>query len=179
MASELGAPSFPGFSLSAMGELMDHDWPGNIRELRNVVERTVYRAAAIDPMLARPIGDIRIDPFHSPWRPQTTPQATQAPRAAKLIDDTLMTAAPPKPRIDRSFVEQTFDFETAILNGALAAERGHQGRAAERLGLTYHQFRGLLRKHRLGSDRARREAMQAEPKRARVPRTSTSGSLEP
>ena len=26
---------------SVLGELMDYDWPGNIRELRNVIERAV------------------------------------------------------------------------------------------------------------------------------------------
>ncbi len=173
MASELGARSFPGFSLGAMGELLDYDWPGNIRELRNVVERAVYRAAAtVDPMLSKPIAELRIDPFHSPWRPQTTPTAR---RSVDAPPDAETFAV--KPRIDRSFDDQTRDFETAVLRGALAAEQGHQGRAAERLGLSYHQFRGLLRKHGLGSDRARREAMRDATNRGRVGEESTP--LEP
>jgi hypothetical protein len=33
-------------------------------------------------------------------------------------------------------------------NGRLAKARHHQGNAAKLLGLTYHQFRALYRKHR-------------------------------
>jgi psp operon transcriptional activator len=36
-----------------------------------------------------------------------------------------------------------------LLRGALAAARYNQRKAAARLALTYHQFRGLLRKYRL------------------------------
>ncbi len=127
-----------------------------MRELRNVVERAVYRAAAAEPALAAPIDAVAIDPFESPWRPRTAVAAQAGGRAA------LARAAPPPPRVDRPFAEQTRDFEIAILRGALAAEEGRQARAAERLGLTYHQLRGLLRKHGLGSERARRRARRAE-----------------
>lgn len=37
-----------------------------------------------------------------------------------------------------------------ILDDALATHDGHQGRTAEALGLTYHQLRGLLKKHGYG-----------------------------
>ncbi len=36
----------PEFSPQAMDALMEYPWPGNIRELKNVVERMVYRARA-------------------------------------------------------------------------------------------------------------------------------------
>ncbi|WP_213270152.1 helix-turn-helix domain-containing protein [Hyphomonas sp.] len=34
-----------------------------------------------------------------------------------------------------------------LIDGALADTGGHQGKAADALGLTYHQLRGLLKKH--------------------------------
>jgi len=37
--------------------------------------------------------------------------------------------------------------EVAMLKAALAESHYHQRKAAERLGITYHQFRGLYRKH--------------------------------
>ena len=43
MSAELGWEVFPGFSATAQGALLRHPWPGNIRELKNVVERSVYR----------------------------------------------------------------------------------------------------------------------------------------
>jgi psp operon transcriptional activator len=154
MASELGAASFPGFSMGAMGLMFEHPWPGNVRELRNVVERAVYRAQAGDPALGSVIDDVRLDPFDSPWRPAAPAAGASSAAEAAPSEDAAATPAPP-PRIDEPFEAQTRAFEVAVLRGALAAEGGHQGRAAERLGLTYHQFRGLLRKHGVGSSRRR------------------------
>ena len=45
-------------------------------------------------------------------------------------------------------------FERALVTGALDVEGGHQGRAAECLGLTYDQLRGLLKKHAIRVRRA-------------------------
>ncbi|MFW5815754.1 MAG: sigma 54-interacting transcriptional regulator, partial [Wenzhouxiangella sp.] len=62
---ELGRELFAGFSPEVTQRLLDHDWPGNIRELKNVVERAVYRHEAI----AEPVTELALDPFDSPWRP--------------------------------------------------------------------------------------------------------------
>ena len=43
MCREIGLPLFPGFTERATQTLQDYRWPGNIRELKNVVERSVYR----------------------------------------------------------------------------------------------------------------------------------------
>jgi len=57
-----------GITPGAMAALTAYDYPGNVRELRNVVERAVYRHE--DP--ERPIDVINFDPFHSPWRRRRT-----------------------------------------------------------------------------------------------------------
>jgi psp operon transcriptional activator len=169
MVAELGARSFPGFSMSVMGQLMDHDWPGNFRELKIVVVRAVYRAKALDPTLSKPIDSLRIDPFESPWRPKG--MAPPAGVASTAAAESELRAPTPPPRIDTPFEDQTRAFEVAVLKGALAAEQHHQGRTAERLGLSYDQLRGLLRKHGLISDRAARRAMRGSPKRASIEET--------
>nr|WP_136249907.1 phage shock protein operon transcriptional activator [Ningiella ruwaisensis] len=64
MARELEMELFSGFSKRAKEILLDYSWPGNIRELKNVVERAVYRNS---PHL--PVHDIVIDPFESKYRP--------------------------------------------------------------------------------------------------------------
>lgn len=38
---EMNLPFEPNLSPEAMGQLMDYDWPGNIRELQNVLERAL------------------------------------------------------------------------------------------------------------------------------------------
>jgi psp operon transcriptional activator len=40
-------------------------------------------------------------------------------------------------------------FERRLIDEALSLSEGHQGKAAKYLDLTYHSFRGLLRKHGL------------------------------
>lgn len=59
MCRELGLPLFPGFSDYAKETLLAYHWPGNIRELKNVVERSVYRHGSSETEL----DNIIIDPF--------------------------------------------------------------------------------------------------------------------
>ncbi len=59
MCREIKLPLFPGFTERAKETLLNYRWPGNIRELKNVVERSVYRHGTSD----YPLDDIIIDPF--------------------------------------------------------------------------------------------------------------------
>ncbi|NQW01100.1 MAG: phage shock protein operon transcriptional activator [Rhodospirillales bacterium] len=134
MLRDLEMTSFPGFSPRAAQHLQHYDWPGNVRELRNVVERSLFYAAADN----RPIADIRIDPFDSPWRPASISSEPAGPA----------TGSAPSGAIG-NFAEAVARFEIALLEKALAASRHVQKDAASRLELSYHQFRRLLAKHRI------------------------------
>jgi psp operon transcriptional activator len=142
MARELGRP-YPGFGPHGVAALLAHDWPGNVRELKNVVERAVYRALADGAARGRPIEAVEIDPFRSPFRPGAS--AAPAPPS---------TANPPAPEPALDFRAQTESFERALIQKALAAADGNQGKAAETLGLSYDQFRGLLRKYQMKGRRS-------------------------
>jgi psp operon transcriptional activator len=144
MAHEIGI-RFAGFGPEAQVALALHAWPGNVRELKNTVERAVHRAASREDQRGKPIGRIDLDPFASPWRPATPEATAGAPE---------MPAPAPAPEPGRSFTAQVMAFERALVTGALDSESGHQGRAAERLGLTYDQLRGLLKKHDIRVRRA-------------------------
>ncbi len=127
MSRELGRSLFAGFTRRALAQLRQHGWPGNVRELRNVVERAVYRLAEAD----RPVDELVFDPFESPWRPAPEP-AAGGDEPAALPDDL------------RAWMN---DCEHRIVQRALAESGGNRRRAAERLGLSYDQLRGILRKH--------------------------------
>ena len=137
------AQDFPGFAPSAIAAIEDHDWPGNVRELRNFAQRLAHRS-----MLEAPDEPVRfdpavLDPFASPWRPGAAKPAETEVRAP-LTTETSALHGP----ID--FNAEISRLELRLVDEALAASQGHQGRAAETLGLTYHQFRGLLKKHGYG-----------------------------
>jgi len=156
MARELKHEYFAGFTPAAEQQMQEYDWPGNVRELRNVVERAVYRQESAK----RPIERVEFDPFASPYRPRPAPEAAApaaAPPAVAGPGGAAPAAAVPDLRLPLDFAEAVGEHEKRLVRAALAEARFNQRRAAQRLSLTYHQFRGLLRKYRL-FDEARGES---------------------
>lgn len=159
MARELGRPYFAGFGTAAMQQLQSHLWPGNVRELRNVVERAVYRHDDPDAE----IESVQIDPFASPYRPRPlvvhdaaapggeNAAAGETGRTASVAADAVSSAAA---TAAGDFKSRVAVFEQTLLTEALREARFNQRRAAEMLGLTYHQLRGLLRKYQMTEERA-------------------------
>jgi psp operon transcriptional activator len=151
---------FPGWSREAMAALRKHAWPGNVRELKNTAERATFRVMAAQANGA-PLGRVTLtadmlDPFASPWRPaaevaQGAPQPPRAVVAASIEEGVEAKAASPaSPASPVKFEDAVQALEKQLLDAALAAEKGHQRKAADRLGLSYHQMRGLLRKYGYG-----------------------------
>ena len=139
MASDLGREYFPGFAESATKVLQNYHWPGNIRELKNVVERSVYRSAEPDT----PVREISLDPFDSEYRPgaKTSEQA--------VSDETAQPGVPAPGDFPIDLKQSVQDYEVAMIKSALSASQFNQKKTAEALGVTYHQLRGLLKKYDL------------------------------
>ncbi|MEQ8861559.1 MAG: phage shock protein operon transcriptional activator [Pseudomonadales bacterium] len=155
MANELERELFAGFSSRAQATLTGYRWPGNVRELKNVVERCVYRTPA-----DQEVDEIVFDPFESPYRP-TASSARAAARsngaaAATTPAGAAPTGAPPPAAADDASADPTAlpvdmkqtvqDFEIDLIERAMDQARHNQRKAAELLGLTYHQLRGYLKK---------------------------------
>src|SRR5260221_137670 len=144
MAIELAGSNGPGFRAWAWAELEAFHWPGKVRELRNPVERAVYRHE--DP--ERPVDEIQFDPFHSPWAP-TSGSAAAEVRApvSELADVHDMPSGPPASTTD--FRAAVGDYERQLLEDALGRNRFNQRATAAALGLSYDQLRHALKRHRL------------------------------
>ena len=145
VTKELRRPFFPGFTADAKAALLGYNWPGNVRELKNAIERSVYRAEPGD----QPIDRILFDPFASPFNP--APPRESFDDGAAAAPATLAVADTGVPTDFRAAVA---DFERQVLRRALERAQFKQTVAAKVLGLSYHQFRSLLRKHGLAKQAA-------------------------
>ncbi len=138
MAAELGWPRFPGFTKGVLEALESHSWPGNIRELKNTVERSLYRWGDDET----PVGRLVLDPFESPWRP--------LPRAVAARADVAPASVSEASHDDVSDLRAAvLAHERAILVATLKRCRHNQRRTATALSLSYDQLRHCLKRHDL------------------------------
>ncbi len=122
-ADELGKP-LSGCNEEAIDALMDHDFPGNVRELENVIERAVA--------LTRE-SEIRRDALPpSVLRRKESTLASRIPSEGLDLDQTLNA------------------FERSLILEALQRSGGVKKRAAQLLGISFRSFRYRLDK--LGLD---------------------------
>ena len=146
ISRELGRELFAGFTEHARAALMHYQWPGNVRELKNVVGRSVHRAAG-----NAPVDLIVFDPFVSAFRPpvEAGPEAaTEAPAEESI-------------HLPCDLKTETARLEVDLIERALAEARYNQTEAAPLLGLSYHQLRALLRKHQMVRSRGRQDGSTA------------------
>ena len=130
MAHELGREEPPRFSSAAEKKMGAYRWPGNIRELKNVVERSVYRNGE------SLIREIEFDPFINPF---AVVETNIGESGVQATDE---EAEP------QSLLEEVRALEIRRLGEALSKCRNRQAEAAESLGLSYHQFRNMYRKYK-------------------------------
>jgi DNA-binding NtrC family response regulator len=119
-------------SAEAFDRLAQYDYPGNVRELKNVVERAVYMAQG-EVLTAADI-DLALPP--------EARGAHQAPVAGVGFQDNPKLPLP----------ERVDAFEAWLCRDALERTRYKQKEAAQLLGLTYDQFRQRYRKYALGKE---------------------------
>lgn len=128
---ELNWPYFPGFTHEAIATLMEYSWPGNIRELRNVVERSIFRhgkeTSPVSQVLLNPFGKSDTDAI------KYTASEYQEEHTEKSIN----------------FENEVNNFKKALLFTYLERNQYSQKKTAVDLQLSYDQLRGLIRKYGL------------------------------
>jgi len=155
ISAELGADRFPGFAAEASEALLARRWPGNVRELKTVVERNTAKAWLADESLSAPIGGgmsgaLEFDPFASPHRLRDSlPISVTSTPSPPQYDAQHIPVMDNQDTPQTGFQDRVHAFERKLIDEAMRTSDNHQGKAAKRLGLTYHQFRGLMRKHGL------------------------------
>lgn len=125
MASECGRTDSPYFSEKVKKELMEYPWPGNIRELKNTVERAVYKAETNE------ITSLVFDPFRNPYTEERADESD--------LDFSSYTL--------KDYRKAKDELDIAFMKHALKDAGNSQKKASELLGLSYDQFRGMYRKY--------------------------------
>jgi DNA-binding NtrC family response regulator len=124
-----------GFTDDAMELLVNQEWPGNVRQLKNVVERLVILSDRrfldmvylLDNLQARPAAEGR-----------NVPGSLSELKAAK-----------------QKILEGTFrQLEKAFILKALQESNGNVSQAAAKVGMQRPNFHALMRKHGIGADSA-------------------------
>ena len=121
-----------GFSDDALQLLINFDWPGNIRQLKNVVERLVIMA------------DEKILDHHHLLNNLQRPDRNGFEPIPKTLEELKM--------IKLKILEQKYKpIEKAFLEAALAAADGNITQAAENVGLQRSNFSGMMKRHKLAA----------------------------
>lgn len=148
MVKELGGEFFAGFSDKVEKALMSYSWPGNIRELKNVIERAVYQNGDGH------ITQLVFNPFESPYRLSIrNAKAVQIEDDSNASSDSISEESNSVPDLSTiesfDFKNEVQAFEINLLKQAMEQNQFNQKKAAEFLNLSYHQLRGYLRKYDL------------------------------
>ena len=137
-ASEMGK-DVGGFTADALRALERHAFPGNVRELENIVERAVALAGA----RAIGLGDLPEEVSGMAGAP--APALISLPKSGIDLDDVLAEA------------------ERRLLLEALERAGGVRKAAAKLLGISFRSLRYRLSKHGLGGDDAEDSTEVPEP----------------
>ncbi len=112
---------------SSLQRLQEYDWPGNVRQLENTIERAVALEGG---------NELRVE----------TPQERPRARAVGAADGGLPPAwSGPSEGVDME--RYIAEMERALITSALKQSNGVQTKAAEMLKLSYRSFRHLIKKY--------------------------------
>lgn len=122
--------TYPQISPEALQMLVAYNYPGNVRELENIVERAIV------------LDGSAILPEHLPTEVQSTVGKPIAQPTAELLEQTL--------NLPLALEEILSQIEQRYLNKAMQEAEGVKTKAAELLGLNFRSFRYRLKKYGLG-----------------------------
>jgi DNA-binding NtrC family response regulator len=134
----------------AVEALIAHDWPGNIRELENVIERAVVLCEGSALTLDDLAVEIR-QPERRRSRTSTTAPSRRRSNSRVLVPSPTFEAAGSP--LDRSDGEpEALAFERHRLLDALEQAAGNKSEAARLLGMPRSTFFSKLKKHGLADE---------------------------
>jgi psp operon transcriptional activator len=158
MGRELGKLGNISFSEETENILNSYRWPGNIRELKNTVERAVYKAEGAT------VNEIILDPFINPYDDNTVLDRSEEDKFAEFDPSDVLNGKKLSKelfsekieavnfhkefRLPLDFCDYINKVRKELISSALVVSENNQKSAARLLNLSYDQFRGLYRKYK-------------------------------
>jgi two-component system, NtrC family, response regulator PilR len=124
--------SITGISAGSLQSLASYDWPGNVRQLENTIERAVALGNG---------DELHVD------LPAERPRARAAAAGVGADGISVVSDGVLPEGIDME--KYVADIERSLLKSALAQSNGVQARAADVLKISYRSFRHLMKKYDL------------------------------
>jgi len=121
-----------GVNSESLTALATYDWPGNVRQLENTIERAVALATGEELNIELPVERVR----------------ARAAAAGASGDSLTITPGAVLPS-DMDMENYVAEIERSLLKSALAQSNGVQARAADVLKISYRSFRHLMKKYEL------------------------------
>jgi two-component system response regulator PilR (NtrC family) len=129
--------SIHGVEAASLEALTSYDWPGNVRQLENTIERAVALEAS---------SELRVElPAERPKARAVAAGAETAMNMNTAISAGAGSVLPEGVNMEK-YVAQ---IERSLLQSALSETHGVQVRAADVLGISYRSFRHLMKKYEL------------------------------
>ncbi|MDP3299126.1 MAG: helix-turn-helix domain-containing protein, partial [Phenylobacterium sp.] len=126
-----------GCAPETLQHLLDHDWPGNVRQLENAVYRAIVLSDSpyLQPFDFPAISGVVAPPPEA--APAPAPLATSAisPQAARELMAELPKDAPVRILDDRGHLRTLEDIERDLIQLAIEIYAGHMSEVARRLGI--------------------------------------------
>src|ERR1700676_1413878 len=125
--------SIHGLEAASLEALTGYDWPGNVRQLENTIERAVALETS---------NELRVE------LPAERPKARAVAAGAETAISTTIAAGLVLPE-GVNMENYVAQIERSLLQSALEQTHGVQVRAADVLGISYRSFRHLMKKYEL------------------------------
>ena len=130
--------SLSGFDEESIKLLEAYDFPGNVRELRNIIERAALLENSNWVTPASLPDELRKNAANFNFKKESNSES---------ITDVGVSEAKPWQRPDFDFKNYIDSIEKQIILGVLAETGGKKSKAAEKLGLTRFALRHQMKKH--------------------------------
>ncbi len=127
--------SIHGVAAAALEALTGYDWPGNVRQLENTIERAVALETSSELRVELPVERAKA-------------RAAAAGADGATSTTTVVGASPVLPE-GVNMEDYVAQIERSLLQSALGQTNGVQVRAADVLGISYRSFRHLMKKYEL------------------------------